>query len=151
MLQWMILPFKRYAEFSGRSRRMEYWSFTLLNIIVYAILVGILFAAAGGMGAFDPSGSALGPFSIFFGGLGFLVLIWWLIVLIPTLAVTVRRLHDRDMSGWWLLGFLVAYMIPFVNFVASIAFLVLMLLPGTSGPNTHGPDPKDPDSAQVFA
>jgi len=63
----------------------------------------------------------------------------------------VRRLHDRDMSGWWYLGVAVASIIPIVGFIASIAFLVLMVLPGTPGPNRFGPDPKDPTGAEVFA
>ena len=67
------------------------------------------------------------------------------------IAVVVRRLHDRDMSGWWYLGAIVAGMIPIVGILASLAIFVLMLLPGTAGPNRFGPDPKDPSSAQVFA
>ena len=77
--------------------------------------------------------------------------IYALAAFIPNLAVIVRRLHDRDMSGWWLLGYFVAAMIPFVNIIAGIAMLVLMCLPGTVGPNKYGPDPKDPSSAEVFA
>jgi uncharacterized membrane protein YhaH (DUF805 family) len=74
-----------------------------------------------------------------------------LAVLVPSIAVVVRRLHDRDLSGWWYLGAIVAGMIPFVGFIASIALLVLMFLPGTPGPNRFGPDPKDPSNANVFA
>ena len=80
-----------------------------------------------------------------------LAIIYSFAVLIPGLAVAVRRLHDRDLSGWWLLGFFVGYMIPLINFFVGIAFLVIMLLPGTPGPNRFGPDPKDPASAEVFA
>jgi len=73
-----------------------------------------------------------------------------LAVFIPNLAVVVRRLHDRDMSGWWLLGYVVASIIPILNIIAAIAMLVLMFLPGTAGPNKFGPDPKDPASAATF-
>ncbi len=74
-----------------------------------------------------------------------------LAVFIPSIAVTVRRFHDRDMSGWWYLGLSLAGIIPFVGFLASIAFLVLMFLPGTQGSNRFGPDPKDPYAEDVFA
>ena len=153
MLEWMILPFKRYAEFSGRSRRKEYWSFALLMAVVYAVLLAIVFSSVPWASLASPenAGNPLAMYSIFASGLGLLVLVWWLATLIPNLAVTVRRLHDRDMSGWWVLGLIVASMVPFVGFIASIALLVLMFLPGTPGPNRFGPDPKDPASAEVFS
>ena len=149
-MNWMILPFKRYAEFSGRSRRMEYWMFTLLNVIV----VTVLLVATGSLGAFtDPTTMSEpgGGVMTLFGGLGILILVYGLAVLLPSIAVTVRRLHDRDMSGWWYLGAIVGGMIPFVGFLVSIAFLVLMALPGTPGPNRFGPDPKGEGEAETFA
>ncbi len=153
MLDWAILPFKRYFDFSGRSRRMEYWSFVVLVLLVYIVLVGIMMAGGLSLAALsgDPAAAAeleMGP--VFYLGAGLLAL-FGLAVIIPSIAVVVRRFHDRDMSGWWYLGFIVASMIPFVGFIASIALLVLMFLPGTPGPNRFGPDPKDPGSAEVFA
>lgn len=157
MLQWMLLPFKRYAEFSGRSRRMEYWSFILLNVIVYIVLGGIMVAGGFNLATMtnpaamsDPAVVSEAPGAVFYLGAGLLGL-YALAILVPSIAVVVRRLHDRDMSGWWYLGVIVASMIPFVGFIAGIAFLVLMFLPGTPGPNRFGPDPKDPASAEVFA
>jgi len=97
-----------------------------------------------------PGAGGMAVADALFGGMGILVFIWVLIVFIPSIAVTVRRLHDRDMSGWWYLGFIVAGMIPFIGLIASIALLVLMFLPGTPGANRYGPDPKDPTSAAVF-
>lgn len=149
-MEYMILPFKRYAEFSGRSRRMEFWMFTLLNVIVYTVLMMIVFGAAGMASLADPATAEAG-FGAMFGGLGLLIVVYGLAVLIPSIAVTVRRLHDRDMSGWWYLGVIVASMIPVIGFLVPIAFLVLMALPGTPGPNRFGPDPKDPTSAEVFS
>lgn len=149
-MNWMILPFKRYAEFSGRSRRMEYWMFTLLNVIVITVLL----VATGAFGALtDPEALAAGDGGVMalFGGLGILILVYGLAVLLPSIAVTIRRLHDRDMSGWWYLGAIVGGMIPFVGFLVSIAFLVLMALPGTPGPNRFGPDPKGEGEAETFA
>ena len=152
MLQWALLPFKRYAEFSGRSRRMEYWSFMLLNFVVYLVLGGLMVAGGFSLQALsDPmAAQTMQPGGLFYAGAGLLGL-YALAILVPSIAVVVRRLHDRDMSGWWYLGVFVASMIPFVGFIAGIAFLVLMFLPGTPGPNRFGPDPKDPANAQVFA
>lgn len=152
-MEWMILPLKRYAEFSGRSRRMEYWMFILLTIIVGVVLAGPSYFSIVSAAMTDPAALDTDPF----GGLGILGMgslglfgLFYLAILIPSIAVTVRRLHDRDMSGWWYLGFIVASIIPFVGFIASIAFIVVLALPGTDGPNRFGPDPMDPHSTDVF-
>jgi len=152
MLEYMFLPFRRYAEFTGRSRRMEFWSFGLFNLIVYAIIGAIVFGTGASMASLaDTGGNAVSVIStLFFSGFGLLFAIYWLATIIPTIAVTVRRLHDRDMSGWWYLGVIVLSFIPLVGALVSIAFLVIMFLPGTIGPNRFGPDPKDPSGAQVF-
>lgn len=150
-MNWMILPFKRYAEFSGRSRRMEYWMFTLLNVIVVGVLSVIVFGSAGIANLRSDEGNPEAVLGLFFGGFGLLILFWMVIVLIPSIAVTVRRLHDRDMSGWWYLGFAVGGMIPYIGFLISIAFLVIMFLPGTPGPNRFGPDPKGATDVEVFS
>ena len=86
-----------------------------------------------------------------FGGVGLLILVYGLAVLLPSIAVTIRRLHDRDMSGWWYLGAIVGSMIPVAGLLVSIAFLVLLALPGTPGPNRFGPDPKGMGEAETFA
>ena len=147
-MEYMLMPLKRYAEFSGRSRRMEFWMFALLNLIVYAIVLALMFALGSGASLDD---AAAGNYGAMFGGVGLLLGIWALAVLVPSIAVGVRRLHDRDMSGGWYLGFIVASFIPIVGIIASIAFLVLMLLPGTPGPNRFGPDPKGQADPEVFA
>ncbi len=151
-MEWMLLPLRRYADFEGRSRRMEYWMFQLLNVIVIAVLVALIFGGMPWAALSDPEAVAA---DIQIGALvwvgGILATLWVLATLVPGIAVVVRRLHDRDMSGWWYLGIIVASMIPLVNFFASIAFLVLMVLPGTKGPNRFGPDPLDPAQAEVFA
>ncbi len=152
MLEYMILPYRRYAQFQGRARRMEYWSFTLFNVLVYAVIVaaamfmGLSVAALSELEAGDPS--------LLFGS-GFFVLIglagvFWLVSFLPSIALNVRRLHDRDMSGWWYLGFFVLSIVPFVNWIVSIAYLVVMVLPGTTGTNRYGLDPKDPTGAEIF-
>ncbi|MFU7529439.1 DUF805 domain-containing protein [Qipengyuania sp. ASV99] len=151
-MEWMLLPLKRYADFSGRSRRMEYWMFALMNFVIAMVLMGpFVFSMIGA--AADPMTVDADPFAAV-GTLGTIGLgiygLYALAIIVPSIAVVVRRLHDRDMSGWWYLGVMVASLIPLVGLIASIAFLVLMFLPGTPGPNRFGPDPKS-DEAETFA
>lgn len=130
-MDWMILPFKRYADFQGRSRRKEYWMFQLGIILMYiaaAVLIGITGAVLG------DTASSIVTLPLF------LVV---LAIFVPALAVTVRRLHDQDKSGWWIL-------INFIPF-GGIVLLVFMCLEGTNGPNQYGPDPKNPYAEDVFA
>lgn len=165
-MEWMLLPLKRYAEFSGRSRRKEYWMFTLLSMIVgvvgYALMLGggatDLIAASAADPLAEPSlaGVSFGP--MFWVG-AIILLVWGLGTLIPSIAVTVRRLHDRNMSGWYLAGLIVAVvvlsMIPVIGTFAVLAleigWIVLMALPGTPGPNNYGPDPLGQADAETFA
>ena len=149
-MEWMLMPLRRYAEFSGRSRRMEYWMFALLNVIVMTVIVTLLFAGGISLSALEGGAAPEAPGVLFWVG-GLLMVLWVLAIIVPSVAVVVRRFHDRDMSGWWYLGFIVLSMIPVVGFIATIAMLVIFCLPGTPGPNRFGPDPKDPASAEVFA
>lgn len=153
MLEWMLMPLRRYADFSGRSRRKEYWSFLLLNFVVYFVCAALMIAGGFSMAAMTNPGEAASvkaPGAGFFLGAGIFG-IYFLAILIPSIAVTVRRFHDRNMSGWFFLLFLVLSLIPFVGFLVSLGMLVLMCLEGTRGPNKFGPDPKDPTRAEVFA
>ena len=149
-MDWMLMPLRRYAEFSGRSRRMEYWMFALLNVIVMTVIVTLLFAGGISLSALESGAAPEAPGVLFWVG-GLLMGLWVLAIIVPSVAVVVRRFHDRDMSGWWYLGFIVLSMIPVVGFIASIAMLVIFCLPGTPGANRFGLDPKDPSSAEVFA
>lgn len=134
--------------------------FILLTVIVSMILAGPTFVSAvsaamdaelAGASEEAVNEAVLASLSGL-GGLGLgLYGLFALAVFIPSIAVTVRRLHDRDMSGWWYLGFALAGLIPFVGFLASLAFLVILFLPGTSGSNRFGPDPKNPYQEDVFA
>ncbi|UAB77592.1 DUF805 domain-containing protein [Erythrobacter sp. SCSIO 43205] len=152
-MEWMFLPLKRYAQFSGRSRRKEFWMFILFTTIVSMILAGPTFFSIMSASVADPMAVDADPFAgvgtLGMAGLG-LYGLFALAVLIPSIAVTVRRLHDRDMSGWWYLGFIVGGMIPLIGFLISIGFIVVMALPGTEGANRFGPDPKDPHGTEVF-
>ncbi|UIP07904.1 DUF805 domain-containing protein [Erythrobacter sp. SDW2] len=160
-MHWMLLPFKRYADFGGRSRRMEFWMFSLLGFLVAVATVGLAMAVAPGAGesemiSGDGGFQASAAFNSDFSGSPLamvLVGVYGLFVLaafIPGIAVTVRRLHDRDMSGWWYLGAVVAGLLPLIGIFVWLAFFVLMLLPGTTGPNRFGPDPKGDDLEEVF-
>jgi uncharacterized membrane protein YhaH (DUF805 family) len=119
-LSWYLEALKKYAVFSGRSRRTEYWYFVLFNVIV-SIVLGLIDALLG----------TGGPYT----GAGLLSGIYGLAVLIPTLAVTVRRLHDIDRTGWWIL-------IGLVPLIGGIVLLVFALLDSTPGSNQYGPNPK---------
>jgi uncharacterized membrane protein YhaH (DUF805 family) len=136
----MFQPLKKYADFAGRARRSEYWLFTLFIILVeiaYFILLGVL--GGGGMGTGQMNGLGM--------GLTGLYLLFVLGILIPSIAVSFRRLHDTDRSAWWLL-------IAFLPFIGGLVLLVFTLLPGTNGPNKFGPDPKGVstgDAAAVFS
>jgi uncharacterized membrane protein YhaH (DUF805 family) len=130
-MEYMIMPLMGYADFQGRSRRKEYWMFQLGIILMYivaAILVGIVGAVLG------ETASSIVMLPLLLVVLG---------IIVPSLAVTVRRLHDQDRSGWWIL-------INFVPF-GGIVLLVFMFLEGTNGPNQYGPDPKDPYAEDVFS
>jgi uncharacterized membrane protein YhaH (DUF805 family) len=113
-VDWYLKVLKQYAVFSGRARRTEYWMFVLFNILA-GIVLGIVDKFAGT----DP----------WLGG------IYSLAVLIPGIAVSVRRLHDTDRSGLWFLASLVPC-------VGAIILLVFMIQEGTRGDNQFGPDPK---------
>lgn len=122
----------RYATFTGRARRTEYWMFTLFNALV-AIVLATVDAVVFGTGSFSAlSGGGSASVGV---SLGVLSTVYSLAVLLPGLAVTVRRLHDTDRSGWWVL-------IALVPFVGGIVLLVFLVLEGVRGPNRYGADPK---------
>jgi uncharacterized membrane protein YhaH (DUF805 family) len=129
MWNWMTMPYRRYANFSGRSRRKEYWLFILFYLGVFAALVAI--ATAVGLNAGE---GAAGGFSLSYLPAGLFILA----SLIPSLAVQVRRMHDQDRTGWWVL----IGIIPVVNYIGVFVILVFMCLEGIKGDNRFGPDPK---------
>lgn len=120
--------FSKYATFTGRASRSEYWYFTLFNIITSTLLflLGIAIGAATGGSDGVPSGLIVGYILYIIYGLG---------VLIPSLAVTVRRLHDTNNSGWLIL-------LGLIPCVGGIVLLVFMILQGTNGENKYGDIPE---------
>lgn len=137
-MQWMLLPYRRYFEFSGRSRRMEYWMFTLFGILVNAAITVVLGRTAyTSMGSFVWFDTRLNAVGDVVSGL------FALFSLIPSLAVMVRRLHDVDRSGWWLL-------LVFLPILGWFVLFIFTCLDGTRGPNRFGLDPKNPNDVDVF-
>lgn len=120
-MHWYLTVLKKYAVFSGRARRKEYWMFFLFNILI-AVALGLM---EGILGITPESDESV------------LVTIYQLAILIPAIAVGVRRMHDTDHSGWWLL-------FPIVN-------LVFAVREGQKGENRFGPDPKATPAEQFVA
>lgn len=109
-MNWYLEVLKKYAVFDGRARRKEYWMFVLFNFIIM-FAVGFVFGMMGMQRQ-----------------LNVIVNVYQLAILLPSIAVGVRRMHDTDHSGWWIL-------LPIVN-------LVFACTEGTPGPNRFGPNPK---------
>lgn len=172
----MFRPLIRYAVFSGRARRAEYWLFVLFHAVVVG---GCLGMAVASLGNSQNPGAALSGFLLWLGlyGLAGLALI------LPYLAVLARRLHDIGQTAWWMLllapsalwpflagqtmagaiartsagegaaaggaivqAFAQGMLILMIAGACSLALFVMTLLPGTRGPNRHGADPRDPDA-----
>ncbi|MEZ2221620.1 DUF805 domain-containing protein [Rhizobium sp. RCC_161_2] len=135
----------KYATFSGRASRSEFWWFQLFYLLV-ALAIGLTAALTGAVSNLEDGPSSLFIALAVIGGL------FALAVFLPQLAVQVRRFHDRNISGWWYLGLCILSMIPYVGFIAGIAIFVITVLRGTEGPNKFGPDPLRPEArAEVFA
>jgi uncharacterized membrane protein YhaH (DUF805 family) len=168
-MEWMILPLKRYADFNGRSRRMEYWMFALFQFLLYLVLFAIMLGVAGGTAAMSGGGTngAVGLL-MSMGVLAIFMVVIWLGLIIPALAVAIRRLHDTDRSGWWLLVYVIPYVIgtvvtvmgstaqsgglallgglfSLIGLIGALVLFVFTVSPGTPGPNRFGPDPKAGD------
>lgn len=122
---WKKVVFENYANFNGRARRSEYWYFALANLVL--ILPFYLLAFVGALN--DMQWLAV------LGGIVYVLAALALIV--PSLAVAVRRLHDINKSGWF-------YLIGLIPFIGGIILLVWFFTEGTKGPNDYGDDPKNP-------
>ncbi|MBF0136107.1 MAG: DUF805 domain-containing protein [Magnetococcales bacterium] len=120
-MNWYLTCLKKYATFSGRARRKEYWYFTLFNIIIMFLLM----AADMTTGSFNHE-----------AGMGLLGGVYTLATFLPSLAVSVRRLHDTNRSGWWLL-------IVLIPLLGAIALIIFMVLDGKPGQNQYGDNPKE--------
>lgn len=112
-MNYFLDVLKKYAVFSGRARRKEYWMFVLFSSIIYVALLGIGFAI----------------------DMVWLPVVFELAILLPTWGVAVRRLHDTGRTGWWLL-------FGIIPIVGTITLLVFTCLDGEAGENKYGHNPK---------
>jgi uncharacterized membrane protein YhaH (DUF805 family) len=149
-IDWAKRPLEKYSDFSGRAPRAEYWYYVLAIIIAFAVIK--IIESIVGIG-----GMVLGVY-------GPLTILLWLATIVPSLAVSIRRLHDTDRSGWWLLLPIVAYCIAFalggrdlmsgqitelgiagifllIGVVGWIVLFIFYVLSGTPGDNRYGPNP----------
>jgi uncharacterized membrane protein YhaH (DUF805 family) len=113
---WYLKVLRHYADFTGRARRKEYWMFALVSTII-SVALAVL-------------DSALSLNSLLSLGV-----LYSLAVLLPSLAVGVRRLHDTGRSGWWML-------ISLIPLIGGIVLIVFFATNGQEQPNAYGPDPK---------
>lgn len=120
-MNWYLDVLKKYATFSGRARRKEYWMFSLFHFI-FAFVCGFLDGLLG--------------FISYETGLGILSSLYILATFLPSLAVLVRRLHDTDRSGWWVL-------MGIIPLIGPIVLLVFACLDSKVGENRFGPNPKE--------
>ena len=118
-MKWYLAALRNYAVFAGRARRKEYWFFYLFNVLIFFLL--ILLDGVIGTAHHE-------------GGIGWLSGLYLLFIFVPTLAVTVRRLHDSNRTGWWLLIFL-------IPIIGLLVWLFMMVDEGTPGDNRCGSNP----------
>ena len=128
-MNWYLHVLKNYATFSGRARRKEYWMFFLISALISIVLtlLDIL----------------LGTYSVEYEA-GLFSGLYSLLILLPSIAVVVRRLHDTDRSGWWIL----ISLIPLVGVIVLFVFMCLDSQPGT---NRFGVNPKEAASQTLPA
>lgn len=128
-MNWYLHVLKNYATFSGRARRKEYWMFFLISALISIVLtlLDIL----------------LGTYSVEYEA-GLFSGLYSLLILIPSIAVVVRRLHDTDRSGWWIL----ISLIPLIGVIVLFVFICLDSQPGT---NRFGANPKEATSQTLPA
>jgi uncharacterized membrane protein YhaH (DUF805 family) len=121
IMESFLRPWRRYADFTGRSRRREFFAF-------YGVFYGLVFAAAFVLGWEEGAARYESM-----GGIAMIVVV--IVGFVPSWAVKIRRLHDQDRSGWWSL----ATIVPYLGWIAT---LIIGLLPGTPGENAYGVDPR---------
>jgi uncharacterized membrane protein YhaH (DUF805 family) len=137
-MHWMILPYKRMLDFQGRSARIEYWMFQLCVLLQLVAVVALIMALAPREDRAMPWASLPVLLLTVLAVVGGLAWLW------AGLALTVRRFHDQDRSGWFVL-------LGAIPYVGGLISLVFMCMPGTVGPNRFGADPRNPHMSDVFA
>ena len=135
-MNWYLKVWKQYADFSGRARRTEFWLFNLINSLIFFLLSLILiplgaFSMISSIGYRTGAGSFIPIIIVVILLLGFL-----LAIIIPSLAVCVRRLHDVGKSGWFIL-------IGWIPVIGQIVLLILCIIDSQTGENKWGVNPKE--------
>ena len=130
-MKWFLKCLKQYADFSGRARRREYWFFQLFNLIFFIVIVLGLGLIANALGANDSISPEFGLITI----IGLLIIFYVLALTIPSIAVTIRRLHDTGNSGWMLF-------ISLIPLIGPIWLFILYVKNSQPGENKWGPNPK---------
>ena len=134
-MELMFQPIRKYADFSGRARRKEFWLFALLIFLIEIVFMALISAVGGQDLLMDYPASANVPMSGPLMAVALLHFAVMLALLVPSLAVTFRRLHDTNRKGWWIL-------LGFIPLIGQLVLFIFYLLDGTPGPNRFGPDPK---------
>lgn len=124
-MNWYFHCLTKFAEFKGRAQRKEYWYFVLISIVIFVAL-NIVDHSIGTV----VSKSGIGLFSGFYS----------VVVFIPNIAVSIRRLHDTNRTGWWIL-------VNFIPLIGLLILLVFFVLDSTPGDNRFGPNPKSVGTA----
>jgi uncharacterized membrane protein YhaH (DUF805 family) len=159
-MEWMLMPYRKlYRLIEGRSGRMEFWMFFLLNVLIFIVMIALIFAFVGGIAGLAgnaPDATAFenpGALAAMMGGLGIgavaLMLVfyaWTFLTSVASIAVTVRRLHDLGLTGWVLVAYYVVlggsiFVSGWLYFLLLVGFFVAMALPGNSDANRYGPHP----------
>ena len=130
-MKWFLKCLKQYADFSGRARRREYWFFQLFNLIFFIVIILSLGLIANALGANDSITPEFGLNTI----IGLLIIFYVLALTIPSIAVTIRRLHDTGNSGWMLF-------ISLIPLIGPIWLFILYVKNSQPGENKWGPNPK---------
>lgn len=120
MMSWYLMALRKYATFSGRAQRSEFWFF----VATYLLILFLLAVVDGLLGVFDTAGEV-----------GLLSGLFALSMVLPWLAVCARRLHDTGRSGWWML-------VSFIPLIGSLVLLFFLVQDSAPGANAFGPNPK---------
>lgn len=134
--------FQRYTDFQGRSRRSEYW-WVVLALVIFVLVASFLIGLLGGL-----AGGSLNPIGYLLAGIFGLA---YLGIIIPLIALMVRRFHDLNQTGWLALVFILLNFVPIVSLLSSIGLIIWFAMPGTGGPNKYGADPKGGHDVGVFS
>ena len=135
----MVLPYRRYAQFGGRSGRREFWWYSLLLFLTYLAAGAILFALV----AVEAEDEAVGIAAVSTLGMIFLL------NFIPGIALTSRRLHDIGLPGWLVIAAIFAVL--FLSIIGWIGYMIVMSLPPRNGENQYGPPVYGEDVADIFS